>query len=99
MYLGRIVEIGPTEQIMTHPRHPYTQALLSAIPRPGLTRANRIVLKGELPDPANPPSGCAFHTRCPRVMEACHQVLPVLGKVRRDIEWEEGDVACHLYSE
>jgi ABC-type oligopeptide transport system ATPase subunit len=56
MYLGRIVEIGPTEQIMTRPRHPYTQALLSAIPRPGLTRSDRIVLKGELPDPANPPS-------------------------------------------
>ncbi|WP_240230714.1 ABC transporter ATP-binding protein [Devosia lacusdianchii] len=99
MYLGRIVEIGPTEQIMTRPRHPYTQALLSAIPRPGLTRSDRIVLKGELPDPANPPSGCAFHTRCPKVMEVCHQVLPVLGKVRRDIEQEEGDVACHLYSE
>ena len=72
MYLGRIVEIGPTEAIMTAPKHPYTQALLSAVPRPGVTRADRVILKGELPDPANPPTGCAFHTRCPKVMDICH---------------------------
>ncbi|MFK4810684.1 ABC transporter ATP-binding protein [Devosia sp. ZW T5_3] len=94
MYLGRIVEIGPTEAIMTAPKHPYTQALLSAVPRPGVTRADRVVLKGELPDPANPPAGCAFHTRCPKVMDICHTKRPVLAAPGGTLA---GDVACHLY--
>jgi oligopeptide/dipeptide ABC transporter ATP-binding protein len=64
MYLGKIVESAPTEQIMNNPEHPYTQALLSAIPHPLTERKMRIVLQGELPDPANPPTGCIFHTRC-----------------------------------
>ncbi|SFZ82084.1 oligopeptide transport system ATP-binding protein [Devosia enhydra] len=94
MYLGRIVEIGPAEAIMESPRHPYTQALLSAIPRPGEGRARqRTVLKGELPDPANPPTGCAFHTRCPMAMPVCSADRPAL--VRR--EGGVADVACHLY--
>jgi oligopeptide/dipeptide ABC transporter ATP-binding protein len=89
MYLGRIVEIGTTESVITAPRHPYTQALLSAIPRAGVSRAGRIVLKGELPDPANPPTGCAFHTRCPRVMDICHRVRP-------ELEGDGHASACHL---
>ncbi len=89
MYLGRIVEIGPAEAIISAPRHPYTQALLSAIPRAGVSRADRIVLKGDLPDPSNPPPGCAFHTRCPKVMDICRQRRPELAGARHAS-------ACHL---
>ena len=99
MYLGRIVEVGPAEEIMDAPKHPYTQALLSAIPRPGVERKQRIVLQGELPDPANPPSGCAFHTRCPKVMDICHSVRPELARPQASAV-ETGSmsaVACHLY--
>jgi oligopeptide/dipeptide ABC transporter ATP-binding protein len=95
MYLGRIVEIGPAEEIMTAPRHPYTQALLSAIPRPGVTRAERVKLVGEMPDPANPPPGCAFHTRCPKIFEPCTTERPEL---RRRDGMILGEVACHLYA-
>ncbi len=79
MYLGRIVEIGPTERIFAAPRHPYTQALLSAIPRPpgsAIRPQPRIVLQGEIPDPANPPPGCRFHRRCPRASVVCAQTEP-----------------------
>lgn len=90
MYLGRIVEMGETEEVMQNPQHPYTQSLLSAIPRVGEKRA-RTVLAGEVPDPANPPSGCAFHTRCPKVMDVCNQSRPEL-KAQA-----QGAVACHLF--
>jgi oligopeptide/dipeptide ABC transporter ATP-binding protein len=79
MYLGRVVEYGPAEEVYTHPRHPYTQALLSAIPMadPGVQRAReRIVLHGEIPSPASPPAGCRFHTRCAHVMDICRSVDP-----------------------
>jgi len=77
MYLGRIVECGPTAEVLNAPRHPYTQALLSVVPDVGRTRQQ--VLAGEPPDPANIPSGCRFHPRCPVVMPACATaVLPVL---------------------
>lgn len=89
MYLGRIVEMGETESVMQNPQHPYTQSLLSAIPRVGEKRA-RTVLAGEVPDPANPPSGCAFHTRCPKVAQICTQTRPQLAAQ------SEGAVACHL---
>ncbi|MEJ6000792.1 ABC transporter ATP-binding protein [Paucibacter soli] len=83
MYLGRIVERGPRDAIFEHPAHPYTQALLSATPTvdPALRR-ERIILQGELPSPLNPPSGCAFHARCPRAEARCAaegQVLRTLG--------------------
>ena len=79
MYLGRVVEQGPREAIFGNPRHPYTQALLSATPtvNPALRR-QRILLQGELPSPINPPSGCAFHTRCPIALARCRQQTPTL---------------------
>lgn len=78
MYLGRIVEIGPTAEVLQSPQHPYTQALLSVVPDVG--RSEQIVLSGEPPDPARIPQGCRFHPRCPEVLPECASVnLPVLG--------------------
>lgn len=78
MYLGRIVEIGPTAQVLESPQHPYTQALLSVVP--DVARSEQIVLKGEAPDPARIPSGCRFHPRCPVALDSCVSVtLPILG--------------------
>jgi oligopeptide/dipeptide ABC transporter ATP-binding protein len=79
MYLGRIVEEGPTEVVYTTPRHPYTEALLSAIPVAEPRREGartRIVLRGDVPSPANPPRGCHFHPRCPYAMDICRDVDP-----------------------
>jgi peptide/nickel transport system ATP-binding protein len=79
MYLGRIVEVGPAAQVVDFPRHPYTLALLSAIPVPDPAeqrRRARIVLRGDIPSPANPPSGCRFHTRCVYAMDICREVDP-----------------------
>lgn len=83
MYLGRIVEIGPADQLYRNPRHPYTKALLSAVPRPdpdGRGKRNRIVLEGDVPSPVSIPSGCPFHPRCwyPAKDEACTRVVPAL---------------------
>jgi dipeptide transport system ATP-binding protein len=91
MYLGRVVEQGAAKQIFTNPLHPYTQALLSATPvaTPGKKR-ERIVLKGELPSPLNPPSGCAFRTRCPKAFGRCSEEQPLLRE--KSGQW----VACHL---
>jgi peptide/nickel transport system ATP-binding protein len=93
MYLGHIVEIGPTERVYTQPAMPYTQALLSAIPVADPTRRNsdRIVLQGDLPDPSNPPTGCPFHTRCPYAMDVCREVMPEMTPIEGG-----GVAACHL---
>ncbi len=94
MYLGVIVEMGPLREVFSHPQHPYTIALLAAVPVPDpKARREHVIPKGEIPDPINPPPGCRFHPRCPYVMDICSQVEPVL------IEGaNEHFVACHLMS-
>ncbi|MDF2810540.1 MAG: peptide transporter ATP-binding protein [Microvirga sp.] len=82
LYLGRIMEIAPSEALYADPRHPYTRALLSAIPSPDpKTARNRQVLKGDIPSPANPPSGCVFRTRCPFAIDQCAAAVPPLTEV------------------
>ena len=92
MYLGKLVEVGTSAQICLAPRHPYTQALLSAVPIPDpAAKKQRIVLTGDVPTPINPPTGCRFHTRCPVAVERCKVDEPPLRKL------EDGrDAACHL---
>ncbi|MBR0927930.1 ATP-binding cassette domain-containing protein [Bradyrhizobium diazoefficiens] len=92
MYLGKIVEVAPRREIFAAPRHPYTKALLSAVPlpEPGAQR-NPIILKGDVPSPINPPKGCRFHTRCPFVFDRCRTEEPVLRAAGAE-QW----VACHL---
>ncbi|HZI75365.1 MAG TPA: oligopeptide/dipeptide ABC transporter ATP-binding protein [Gemmatimonadales bacterium] len=92
MYLGRIVEEGATDQLLSDPRHPYTVALLSAVPEPNPSvRRSRIVLRGDLPSPSNPPPGCPFHTRCfhPMKNERCRVEVPLLRPVQLTM------AACH----
>ncbi|MCD7839202.1 MAG: dipeptide ABC transporter ATP-binding protein [Erysipelotrichaceae bacterium] len=94
MYLGNLVEVGDGDDVYENPMHPYTQALLSAIPIPDPKVARekqRIVLQGELPSPINPPSGCVFRTRCPKATERCAQDKPELREINGRL------VACHLY--
>ena len=96
MYLGKIVEIGPSERVFAAPRHPYTRALLNAVPAPDVgARRELTVLEGNVPSPANPPSGCRFHTRCPLAFARCYQQEPML-KAGDDPSWL---VACHLYED
>ncbi len=92
MYLGKIVEIAEKNEIFQNTLHPYTEALLSAIPDMRQKKKTRILLPGSVPSPLNPPAGCRFHTRCHRVLPACHQEEPNL----KDIGGEHL-VACHLY--
>ncbi|MBI3958572.1 MAG: ABC transporter ATP-binding protein, partial [Chloroflexi bacterium] len=95
MYLGKIVELTDRDELYANPLHPYTQALLSAVPIPDPEiekKRQRIILEGDVPSPANPPQGCNFNTRCPRVMDICRQIDPEFK--------EAGDshyVACFLY--
>ncbi|MBE9604826.1 ATP-binding cassette domain-containing protein [Acetobacteraceae bacterium H6797] len=94
MYLGRIVEIAPKRSLFAAPKHPYTEALLSAVPvpEPGAQR-ERIILKGDVPSPINPPKGCRFHTRCPYVFDRCRVETPEL----RSTGGAEHLAACHLH--
>jgi oligopeptide/dipeptide ABC transporter ATP-binding protein len=94
MYLGKMAELADSEDLFAEPLHPYTQALLSAVPVPDPdAKRERILLQGDIPSPANPPSGCPFHTRCPVAMDVCTTKVP---------EWKEVKpqhrVACHLYA-
>jgi peptide/nickel transport system ATP-binding protein len=93
MYLGKIVELGHKRQIFAAPRHPYTQALLSAVPvpQPGAARA-RIILKGDIPSPIDRPAGCHFHTRCPHALDRCRREEPALRPML-----DGASVACHLH--
>ena len=92
MYLGKLVEVGTSAQICLAPKHPYTQALLSAVPIPDPgARKQRVVLKGDVPTPINPPSGCRFHTRCPIAIDRCKVEEPPL---RETLDGR--DAACHL---
>ena len=95
MYLGSMVEFGEKDEIFNNPLHPYTNALFSSVPNPNPDeKSERILLKGDIPSPANPPMGCKFHTRCPRAMEICKHIEP---------EYKEQTpghfVACHCYSQ
>ena len=93
MYLGNMAEIAPAGELYQDPKHPYTRALLSAVPVPDPTHIkSRIKLTGEIPSPINPPSGCKFHTRCPEVMPICSQITPPLITIGKNRQ-----VACHLY--
>ena len=92
MYLGKIVELGPTEKVIKNPQHPYTKALISVVPTPDpKDRTEKIILKGERPDPSNIPPGCRFHPRCPFVMDICKKEEP-----KTSIVSEGHTVACHL---
>ena len=91
MYLGKLVESGPVEAVFEQPLHPYTQALLSAIPKADPSvRQKHLLLEGEVPSPINPPSGCRFHTRCPKVVSICREKEPELRRMG------QRQVACHL---
>lgn len=93
MYLGRIVELADKNKLFESPKHPYTKALLSAIPVPNpLIKKERIVLQGDVPNPANPPSGCTFHPRCSACMDICRKEKPAFREVDGQF------VACHLYN-
>jgi peptide/nickel transport system ATP-binding protein/oligopeptide transport system ATP-binding protein len=93
MYLGKIVELTGRDELFANPMHPYTKALMSAIPIPDPTlKRERIILKGDVPSPLNPPKGCRFHPRCPAVMDICSQQEPEFKEASRD-HW----VACWLY--
>lgn len=92
MYLGSVVEIGPKDEIYNNPKHPYTKALLSAVPIADPTvKVENIILKGDIPSPSNPPSGCKFHTRCPYSKDICKNEAPINKEISNN-----HFVACHL---
>jgi len=92
MYLGKIVEQGPAEETILDPMHPYTRALVSAVPTPGVKKKEKIILQGEIPSPSSPPEGCRFHTRCPKVMAICEKEVPAETNLGARRIW------CHLFS-
>jgi oligopeptide/dipeptide ABC transporter ATP-binding protein len=92
MYLGKLVEIGPSQSILNKPLHPYTQALLKAIPQPVPKRKrDKRAILGEIPSPINPPSGCRFHPRCPIAVDRCKTEVPATRELA-----PEHFVACHM---
>jgi len=91
MYLGKFAEYGPTGELISNPLHPYSKALISSVPTPGVHTENRIVLQGEIPSPSSPPPGCRFHTRCPYAMATCRSTEP------EGVEINGHRVWCHLY--
>jgi oligopeptide/dipeptide ABC transporter ATP-binding protein len=92
MYLGKIIELTDKRSLFTHPQHPYTEALLSAVPVPDpRVQRKRVILSGDVPSPINPPSGCRFHTRCPYTMQRCRSEEPAMKEIRTG-----HFVACHL---
>lgn len=92
MYLGKIVEQGPGDDIMERPLHPYTRALIAAVPIPGISRREKNILEGAVPSPMDPPPGCRFHTRCPEVMGICRETVP------RETGSGTHRVWCHLFA-
>ena len=92
MYLGKIVEYGDVDNIIKDPMHPYTRALINAVPTPGVTKKKKIILQGETPSPVSPPEGCRFHTRCPEVMSICRVKIP------EKVESAGRFVWCHKYT-
>ena len=92
MYLGKVVESAPTEELFGNPRHPYTEVLLSSAPSLEPGGRSRTILSGEVPSPIDQPPGCPFHTRCPKAFEPCKEVLPLLSAT------SGRDVACHLWN-
>jgi oligopeptide/dipeptide ABC transporter ATP-binding protein len=90
MYLGRIVEIAPSNLLYESPLHPYSQSLLAAIPVPDPDKKIQRIVRGEIPNPDNPPPGCHFHPRCPQKMDVCRHEAPQLEKVA-----EDRFIACH----
>ncbi|MBP9706000.1 MAG: ATP-binding cassette domain-containing protein [Oligoflexales bacterium] len=103
MYLGKVVEFASSEELYNKPLHPYTEALISAIPEPDPKRkkTQRIILRGDVPSPRNPPAGCPFHTRCPKVMDLCRTRVPELTVPKTNSLGVDNihQVACHLYSD
>src|SRR5699024_4773616 len=95
MYLGKMMELADKETLFNEPLHPYTQALMSAVPvlkKKGTVSRERIVLEGDMPSPSNPPKGCVFHTRCPAAMDICKEKAPQFKEIK-----EDHFIACHLY--
>jgi peptide/nickel transport system ATP-binding protein len=92
MYLGRIVELASNKSLFDKPLHPYTEALMSAVPQPDpLSKKRRILLEGDVPSPINPPSGCSFHPRCQKYKKKCTETIPKMEEI------DEGHfVACHF---
>ncbi len=97
MYLGKIVEVAPKRSLFAAPKHPYTEALLSAVPvpEPGAAR-ERIILRGDVPSPINPPTGCRFHTRCPYAFDRCKVEEPPLRPIPTALD-PRHIAACHLH--
>jgi len=94
MYLGRIVELAPTKRLFATPRHPYTKMLLAAVPDLAMTGQQRTAVAGEVPNPLDPPPGCAFHPRCPYANERCRREVPALKALT-----DGATIACHAVEE